>query len=200
MALTVAVCITLLCASFSAPAEVDALTKKNQKAHDAYEQAMQNGEIETRIYYDSFREDWVYYENAYYDINRDGYDELIQKSDLTYYIWTYHKGKVKEVVSATSPSVLTMSIYPKTRTILFKYREPGLHHKSDKYYKISRGEGKLLAVYDSEYETDGDTPTVTYYKKGKKVSRATYNAYVKSLKKGKVKKESRLKWWTWENT
>jgi hypothetical protein len=147
-----------------------ALTKKNAKAHKAYENAMIKGKV--------YGVDGVGSEGFYYyrDVNKDGYDELI----LWGYIWTYYKGKAKRVWSSNGDYF----IYPKTRVIHVAGMS-GTGYGGERYLKLSKGKIKTGAKNDSGLDESTGGLNDTYYKNGKKISKAAYGKYAKSLRKGK---------------
>jgi hypothetical protein len=182
------------------PMEAHALTKKNQKAHAAYEKAMQNGKIAISVPDDEDGTLAYTIPYAYIDINKDGYDELVQidlysPPGITHTVWTYYKGKIKKALSFSRAS---MVIYPKTKTILFR-TSGHMGVMLDAYYKLSKGKGKCVARDERYWDSDrnpyeGKPSSIISYKNGKVVSRAAYLKYTKSLKKGKPKTEKKLTW------
>jgi hypothetical protein len=183
--------IFVIFVSILTPLDVHGLSIKNQKAHVAYEKAMEKGTIPTTFEdEDGYPQNIVY---TYFDIDKDGYDELIQYHDpyppLTHLIWTYHKGKVKKLIGNSHGGI---SIYPKTHIVYTTSQHLGIIWSG--YYKISKGKAKLVASAEKSMNDDGSLSKTTTKIKGKKVTNFKYKKYTKKIKSGKAKNLSGLNW------
>ena len=158
---------------------------KNDMAHDAYNNAMASGEID-------ILDGLLPY--AYFDIDRDGVDELIIYPGYGFYsygIYSYRSGKVKEML-VLSQAEGSMRLYPKTKMIYCSGGHMGGYY--DDYYKVSKGKATLVASRKYFTNNSGRIKKIRYYVKKKAVTKTKYTKYVKTLKKGTKITHNRLKW------
>jgi hypothetical protein len=116
------------------------------------------------------------------DINKDGIPELIFTQDSGYHveIFAYVDGKVKSVGRGFAG---TQEYYPNKKI----YHSTTAHgNYNEEYYKFNGKKMKELAHIEG---TDIVEETYVYYIGKKKVSKAKFESYVKTLLKGAKKKE-----------
>lgn len=124
------------------------------------------------------------------DLDGDKIPELLATCDDTCVadgyarIYTYRKGKVKEVLTAGHGS---FTFYPSKHMVCFSGAKAGNYWTN--WYRISNGKVKLLAEekgMDRVVDTDSDDLEVVtnykYYVNKKKVTKAKYTKYVSKLK------------------
>lgn len=137
---------------------------------------------------------------AFKDLNGDGIDELITYPGYgfcTEIIYTYNKGKVKEIANVGQGDF--SKFYKKNKVL---YCERGhMDVYNDEYYKF-KGKKLIRKAYRLEIvEWDnGANPVTTYeyYINDNNVSKDRYEKYVKKLTKGdKAQSLSKIKWKTY---
>lgn len=187
--LSVVLAMVLLCSS---PVPVHAASAKNTAAHKALKKQIKSDKKQ----YCKLRNEKLTY--AFADIDGDKVDELITMPGfgyLTYAVYDYKNGTVKRVSTIGHGSYVYY--YPKKKLLYSECAHMGYMWTT--YYKYSNGKYKVVAQVmkdytDRSYEA-AKPKSSKYYVNGKKVTKAKYNKFVKSLKKGdKAKKTSSLKW------
>ena len=161
----------------------------NNAAHAAYGSAMKIGQAPVQI------SDNPKIPYAYYDINGDGIDELIQYPGTgadSYDIYTYKNGKIVQLIGI-GQSYENLKIYPKTHVVYF----PGNGHMGyyyDTYYQLHGAKATVAAEKSWTDATASHPNTTTFYVKGKAVSREQYMAYTEKLRRGKVVSNKTINW------
>jgi hypothetical protein len=170
--------------------EVQAKTASKKTVAAAYKKLLTSSSTLTESYLGTT--DLSKLEFAVFDINGDGVKELYLTGDDGYHanIYTYYKGKVKQIDSAFSGKY----IYYRNANLVYS---DTYHSSFDKSYsKLKNGKMVTLASAEGEITFDeNDNQVITYSKytvKGKTTTKAKYNAYVKKLKSGKTKGKLKL--------
>ena len=183
--ISLALVVTFLLLCFPIPTQA---ASKNAIAREAYLKALTSGK-----WADMWNSHHIQY--AFYDINGDGIDELIAypgSGAWTYEIFTYLNGKIKSL-TGEGKAYETIEIFPATNVLAFV----GFGHKGytmDRYYKVSSGKATLLAEMVEKDDSESEGVWEEYYVKGKQTTKAEYNKYVNTLRKGTGITHFDLKW------
>lgn len=189
-ALAIALCVAI--AFVCLPADASAAASKNAKAHAAFEKY-----VWTKLVSNQFDSAYPYEHVpvAFFDIDKDGIDEMLTYMESpaypAYTIYSYRKGKVK--VAGGEAQVTELNIYPKTHVVSMSSKGSDNWY-GESTYKVSAGKSVYLAARNWRFNDNGAIVERTYYIKNKKVSKAKYSKYAKSLKKGKKTTRSSLVW------
>lgn len=168
------------------------INKLNKKAHKAF---MGQVKADKEKYLD--RSGGTKLKYIFIDLDGDNVDELITYPGygvVSQIIYDLKNGAVIEVETLSQCEI--QSFYAKTKVIYTAGAHMGTF--SNSYYKISKGIMKNVALengywYD-QYDNLLEKPSYETYINGEKVSRAKYQKFIKSLKKGKKKDFSKIKW------
>lgn len=175
---------------------VFALSKANEAAHKAFKTTLKNSK---KQFFEGTKEKLRY---AYADVDGDKIDELIISPGFGYYgegVFDYKSGKVKEAAVVGQG---TFTIFYPTNKVISVKNSGHMGILNDYYYKQNSKTGvyKVVAHIEKVYADDDieykKAPVkTTYYKNDKKVSKATFVSYAKSLKKDStVLTRKKLKW------
>jgi len=190
-ALAIALCAML--AFVCVPTDASAATSKNAKAHAAFERYATKHLESSYPYFES--EDWLFYTSiGFYDIDKNGIDEMIYRRPgeeglASYVIYSYYKGKVKKLCTVDGYSKY-FAVYPKTHVVFVGWA----NGSGGDFYKVSSKKAVCLAKVSVVWSPASETYKDVYKVKNQKVTKAKYKKYIKSLKKGKKVKESKIKW------
>ena len=181
--------------SLMQPVSADAMSAKNKKAHKAYVNQLKKDKKNYCSGPFAVNKKLPY---VYRDLDGDKIDELITCPGYGYctqIIYGYQNGKVKEL-ARVGQGYFT-SYYPKTK-VLYVAESGNQGNYYETYYKMIDGKYQTVAEREAAYfDKKGNwrkKPVYTYYVNGKKVSKAKYERYVKTLKKGKAQDLINIKW------
>ncbi len=182
----------------SVPCErVHAITDENREAHVALKKVLK--ERKKELFGDFCGDQKMPY--AFKDIDNDKIDELIISPGFGFYsqgVFDYNDKKTKEVASVGQGE---FTRFYTTNKVIYIHNSGHMGVLCDYYYKQNEKTKKysLIAYAEKEYdEKDIDytkPKKITYYKRGKKITKEQYTACVKTLKKdSKSISGARIKW------
>ena len=184
------------------PTSTPLITEKplpdNQMAHNAYEDAMRNGQLS------EIRE--LAAEYSFYDIDNDGIDELIAYPAYgcdTYWIYSFFEGNINELMGI-GQAWNSLTIYPEKSA--FSFIGTGhMGHYIDVFYEFKNGRAYVVAEQESYeiYEPYGDDDYILvgtddlYIVNDKETTEKEYTEFIKILETGKQVKHEDLNWYQW---
>ena len=172
--------------------ETNTLDVQNQNAHEAYKLLMEesNDDINHVKKNGVFENPYVYY-----DIDKDGIDELIVTGGFyAYRVFTYQNGEIIDLWSSKYGGGKIL-VYPDKGVVFFSNGH--MDYYTDTYIQITESKVKVVAERSWHVEHLSDTKSRTeneYTVMGASVKKSEYEAYVKSLEKEKVVTHNQLEW------
>jgi len=159
--------------------------------------AASNNDVAQKAYFNWIKKNAEVFDQevpvAFLDINNDGIKEMIVYPGYgydTYDVYTFYKGKVKRLVSV-GQAYESIKIYPSTKTLYFSGGHMGYYNNT--FYKVTSSKATVVAKKTWQQD-EGPKYNYKYVVKGMKVSKAKYDKFVKSLKKGSAKSHKSLTW------
>ena len=169
--------------------ETNMLDVENENAHEAYKTAMEK----PNNYLNRDSENPY----VYYDIDKDGIDELIVNGGYRAYgLFTYKNGEVIDLWSSKYGGDEIL-IYPDKVVVFFSSGH--MDHYVDTYIQIFESKVKIAAEWYRRVKHLSETKSRTeneYTVMGVSAKKSEYEAYVKSLEKEKVVTHNQLEWRT----
>ena len=173
---TILLCLVLVLVAFPG-AQTQAASRKS--ALKAYKKFLEKKTIQVKLSSQSLKIKPEYF--AVVKVNNDSIPELLVRSSLTSYLFTYRNGKVKQISkNAIGTNVVRPSAYYPTKSIFYLTGIGGVGATSADYMKVNIKNGKISYIASCFHGMN----FTDYRISGKTVGKGDFKRYMAGQTKG----------------